>query len=98
MLPKSYRRKARVILEAGDIPFQRKSLRVFYNNGTEMGSHLLDLLQYILAPSIIKEKIKNPPPDLKQFQELVGSRESIPASIFSNKKKKKSSIKWISIY
>ncbi len=44
MLGKNQRRKARIILETGKIPFQRKSLRVMYG-GQDMGSHILGELE-----------------------------------------------------
>ena len=55
MLGKLYKRKARAILEVGNIPFQHKSLRVVYSDG-ELGSHVIDLLQYVLAAPMIQKK------------------------------------------
>lgn len=85
MMPKTYRRKARIILEAGNIPFQRNSLRVQYPDG-ELGSHLLDVLQYVLSPAIIRTKQKSVPIDLDKFIEMLKSKPAIPRSMYGNVK------------
>lgn len=99
MLPKSYRRKARVILEAGEIPFHPKTLRVQYSDG-EVGSHVMDLLQYVLAPKFIQTKQKSTPIDLDKFIELLKSKPVIPSSVYSHAKKSrkpKKTIDWLTL-
>ncbi len=98
-LPKSYRRKARIILEAGRVPFDSHTYRVTYSDG-EVGSHLVSLLSYFLAPRMISTKTKNVPPDADRFLELLQSTKSIPPNLYNTKirkSKKKLSFTWLTL-
>ena len=97
MLGKPYKRKAHVILEVGNIPFQRKSLRVVYSDG-ELGSHVIDLLQYVLSAPMIRKNIKNVPVDVSKFLEMLQSSPAIPRSMFASIPKKKiKKLNWITV-
>jgi len=83
ILPKSIRKKARVVLEAGQINFDRNSFRVVYAGG-QRGSHLLDLLSYLLQPKFISDK-RPAPPDAGQFVSLLRANPAVPDSLSLSK-------------
>ena len=82
IMPKCQRRKARIILGSGQIEFQRKSLRVLYSGG-EIGSHIMELLSYILAPQLIVNRRKTKPIDIDKFIDLLSTIPSIPPSFYN---------------
>jgi len=79
LLPKSIRKKAQIVLESGGVQFDRNTYRVIYSGG-QRGSHLLDLLTYVLMPKFITDK-KSPPPDSQQFVALLQANPSVPDSV-----------------
>ncbi len=92
MLPKSYRRKAMVMMNHGNINFHEHTMRTIYTNedGTkELGSHLVDLIQSALNPSFAKRK--NPPPDLDRFMSMLANSPALPRSLYN----KEPALRWL---
>jgi len=79
LLPKTIRKKARLVLETAGIQFDRNTFRVVYSGG-QRGSHLIDLLGYVLQPKFITDK-RPPPPDAQQFVALLRDNPSVPDSL-----------------
>ncbi len=96
LMPRPYQRKAKILLQTADIEIQPNSLRVIYRSEREeLGSHLVDLLVFTIAPRMIRRRMKNKPFDLERFQALLASNTAIPRSVYGGGRqmKGKSSMK-----
>ncbi len=88
LLPRPYKRKGRVLLQTAGINLQKNSLRVLYpGDPPELGSHAVDLLIPLLAPPMIRRRLKHRPHDLEKFRQLVSSNASIPQSVLGARRR-----------
>ncbi len=90
LLPRQYKRKGRILLQTADINLQRNSLRIIYpGDPPELGSHIIDLLLFLLAPPMIRRRMKNRPYDIERFHQLLADNKAIPQSIIGSSRARK---------